>query len=938
MSLAVATFAEALSTAEFAHDRRRAMRTVVLERDDVARLLEEGRRLRQRTPLGALRVARGALAASRLRRDRPLSAEAHRLVGQCSILLGRPRVALHHLRAAERVAEPDLRARLVPEVCGALGLLGRVEEALALLGLARRSARGPGSARARAVLDSFEGNLLLRFDRNEEALRCLDRARRSFLRRDEQAAVAGVDSNRANALCNLHRYGAADRLYRRSAAWYRAAGQDGGARQVEYNHAYLFFLRGEFERALTRFHELRGEFATAGDEYHVALCDMDEAEIDLRLNLSVHAAVHAERAALVLLRLGVGQDAARARFFHAMATRRLSRWKDWPGGLLPVLEAFRQQGCPAWEAICLHRLAEIDLERGDTALARDRASEAARRLFELGFSERAAHAEILVADAEARAGNAPAALQRLLDLERRVRGTYAPWLSCELHHHLGRLYAVLGQVRAAVKHLLRATGVLERHRSTVPPDECMASFLKDKAAVYEDAVFFLLWLGGRRARERALELAEQAKGRALLDLLGMKVPAPVHAASAALCRRADALGGEIEGLLGRLPEASPRPSAGLAVRSREAARTRDGDLRACLEQIAARDPAAASLRTVSAASWDELARGLGPDTTLVEYFVGASELLTFVATREGVSVARTAVGREELAQLVARMRCQLDRPELARSADAADQARLAREADEVLGELHDVLLAPVLPGIRTRRVVIVPHGDLHAVPFQALGRGGRALLDDHVVLTAPSSTVYLRCLAARPARARRCLLMGVPDEAAPLIGEEIRLLAGLLGGAHAYVGEGATRAVLEREAPRARIVHLATHAEWNADDPMRSGLCMGDGLLTLADVYRLRLSPEVLVLSGCATGRSSVTEGDDLFGLLRGFLHAGAASILSSLWRVADAVTVDFMERFHTELARTASPAEATRAAALAIRALHPHPFFWAPFVLTGRG
>jgi hypothetical protein len=488
-----------------------------------------------------------------------------------------------------------------------------------------------------------------------------------------------------------------------------------------------------------------------------------------------------------------------------------------------------------------------------------------------------------------------------------------------------------------VKHLLRATRILAGHRAAVPPDERMNEFWKDKATVYEDAVFFLLWLGGRRARQRALELAEQAKGRALLDLLGTRVRPDAAAPSAPLCRRADALGGEIDGLLTRMPATGASASPARVARSREAARSRQERLATCLAEIAACDPAAAELRTVTATAWDDAARALDAETTLVEYFVGTSEVLAFVATHTGVGVERLAGGREDVRRLIARMRHELDRPELARGDAPATDASKER-AEAALAELHDRLLAPLLPGITGARLVIVPHGELHAVPFAALGRGGRALLDDREVVTAPSTAAYLRCLAAGRAGQGGPVLLGVPDAEAPGLGAEVERLGASLSGARVFVGPAATREVLQRQVAGAPVIHLAAHAEYRSDDPMLSSLRLGDGWLTLADIYRLRLPPAVVVLSGCATGCSPGNEKDDLFGLLRGLLHAGAAAVVSSLWRTTDAVTSEFLGRFHAELARTDSPAAASKAAAQDVRSRHPHPFFWAPFVLSGRG
>jgi CHAT domain-containing protein len=237
------------------------------------------------------------------------------------------------------------------------------------------------------------------------------------------------------------------------------------------------------------------------------------------------------------------------------------------------------------------------------------------------------------------------------------------------------------------------------------------------------------------------------------------------------------------------------------------------------------------------------------------------------------------------------------------------------------------------------RVVVVPHAELHAVPFHALSRDGRALLEDHEVVLAPSTAVFLHRLRAPDApRAGGCLVLGVPDEAAPLIAREVESVRGLHAGARVRVGPAATRAALAREGRGARVVHVASHASFREDDPMQSGLLLGDGWLTLGEVHRLRLDAEVLVLSGCATGRSFVSEGEDLLGLLSGFLRAGAANLVTSLWRVSDASSARFMESFHRSLAAGAAPAAAIRAASLDVREAFPHPHDWAPFVLTGTG
>jgi CHAT domain-containing protein len=94
---------------------------------------------------------------------------------------------------------------------------------------------------------------------------------------------------------------------------------------------------------------------------------------------------------------------------------------------------------------------------------------------------------------------------------------------------------------------------------------------------------------------------------------------------------------------------------------------------------------------------------------------------------------------------------------------------------------------------------------------------------------------------------------------------------------------------------------------------------------------------DLIVLSACETGINAITPGDELLGLVRGFLAAGAPALLVSLWPVDDATTVQFMSHFYTTWLAGASLAQAHRTAQRALLAQSPHPFYWSPFVLYGR-
>ena len=136
---------------------------------------------------------------------------------------------------------------------------------------------------------------------------------------------------------------------------------------------------------------------------------------------------------------------------------------------------------------------------------------------------------------------------------------------------------------------------------------------------------------------------------------------------------------------------------------------------------------------------------------------------------------------------------------------------------------------------------------------------------------------------------------------------------------------------------RSRLIHIATHGKFRQDNPMFSGIRLGDAYLNLYDLYQLKLDAELVTLSGCATGMNVVTSGDELLGLIRGLLYAGAHSLLLTLWDVHDQSAADFMVGFYRRFHGGESKAGALRGAMMELRERYPHPYHWAPFTLIGK-
>jgi CHAT domain-containing protein len=330
---------------------------------------------------------------------------------------------------------------------------------------------------------------------------------------------------------------------------------------------------------------------------------------------------------------------------------------------------------------------------------------------------------------------------------------------------------------------------------------------------------------------------------------------------------------------------------------------------------------------------------LDAETVILEYFVQQDALAIFVITNTGLMFVPVPLGSTTVLGLVRKWQLNLEATAQAMLRHGALDS-LCRQARAILEALYRALVEPVVRlAAGRRRLVVIPYGPLHAVPFHALYDGRRHLLETFDVSTCPSSSLLRLCIE----RARRvsgtALVMAHSDggRLPHVLGEADAVFA-LLGGER-FVEEEATRAVMHEAAPRHGVVHLAAHGEARLDNPTFAHLKLADGQLSTADVFDLPLDGALVTLSACETGRSIVTGGDELVGLSRGFLSAGASTLVQSLWRIEDGSTARLMGRFYRALRAGGSIDKALQQAQLALLADRDvHPYFWAGFQVVGDG
>jgi CHAT domain-containing protein len=366
---------------------------------------------------------------------------------------------------------------------------------------------------------------------------------------------------------------------------------------------------------------------------------------------------------------------------------------------------------------------------------------------------------------------------------------------------------------------------------------------------------------------------------------------------------------------------------------------------------------------------------LEPGDLLLEYFVTDRRTYLLAATRDTVSYAVLAGSRSSLARRVEDYRrVAAQRPD-AQAASADDLARLQRA-------LSRELLGPVAGLVADAdRLIIVPDGYLHALPFASLplpdsAASGEPLLEHAAMLLLPSAGVLATAGSRGPdADGGRPFLVVSDEGSLRGVRDEVRMLGKRYAGVVASDGPPTTDELCRRMED-ARIIHVAAHIDVSDQQPWFSGIRVrsapsnesasgvrssrtetleilsaeesllvahefaADPYLRAHQVADLSLSADLAVLSGCESALGRLTVGEGVIGLGSAFMQAGVPTVIGSLWQIDDRTTVLLMRAFYDGLADGFSIADALRRAQLELRSRErtAHPYYWAGFVVLGDG
>lgn len=600
------------------------------------------------------------------------------------------------------------------------------------------------------------------------------------------------------------------------------------------------------------------------------------------------------------------------------------------------LEASVHRGNRIIQAFCENGLAEMSLRKGETAAAVAHSSAALR-----------------------------------LGLEMRH-----PGVSMDAYAGLGTAHDRAGELGLAVEAYRKAVGLIEDLRSRICFRDYSSGFFKNKIGIYEDLMSLYDRLHRRDPTagydKECFYYAEKARARAFLDDMET---AEVH--------RSD---GESQAAQYEIDILSHRISK--IVTNLYSYDLEDGQRAALLADL---DKAEEELQN----AWSDYSRpaGMNPGpmgrtyrcedvqrsllddaTALVEYFIGKRNVFIFLVTRDRLEVTRRTA--------------ESFRPTLVQASNyrnlmsARDPTGFhGREAGARLYESLFLPLKASLPA-SVKRVIVVPDGELCALPFESLVSGAsgsepRFLLEDLDISYSPSASILIRIMGVAPEPRQGMDLLAVgspvfetakpaPGRVAPTAGardfymdgrfeifplkyarDEIRSIAKLFSGPRKLVitGADAKEETIKRLPLKDfRIIHFATHSLLDESVASRSALVLTldsdpaeDGFFQAREIYETKLDADIVVLSACQTARGVVERGEGIMGLTRAFFCAGARSVLASLWNINDRSTREFMKRFYGYLVKGMSKEEALRRAKIRMmRSDYSHPYYWAAFILMG--
>ena len=808
----------------------------------------------------------------------------------------------------------------------ALALLGRYKEAdeagraaLAVF----ENARDQLSA---GKIEMNLSNVAARREMHREAERYALSALGRFKQIDERTWQTMAENDLANTYAEINRFREAEKYFAMAAQSAKAAGMRLTEAEIEASMGNLEMFRGRFADALRYLELSRQKYEELGLPHQTAIAELEISEIYAELNLVSEAISMLRPLTERLKKLHLRADEARAR---TLLARLLTHEGEYQAALKELGRArriFLKENNLVGTARTDVLRADVMIRTFDFTSAEAALEQASQFVKNTGNKRLRITADWLRAETKRLRGQNDDSRDLLNSVVKEAKIAEVPAIAAAGLTALGRLESSIGNLTAAKTAFKRAMKLIETMRAPIASDEFKMSFLAGQLEPYNE-LFKIAVAEGKI--DEAFALHESARARSLVEAAG---PITATHSSNKLARKLSDIREELNWFYSRLSRANVTEITEIEkhIESREKQITKLNRQLESLEANRGQPPKTFELA--------ELQTQLNGDTALTEYVELNGSIAAFVVTKESIDLIERLGNVGEIRQQLEGLRFQFGTLRFGAATIQSFLPQLKRSTDHHLALLHDALILPLAHLISDKKLVIAPAGVLNYVPFNALFDGGKYLIERHLVSITPSADMWLKLDRRHGRKMGIRLLMGYSDESIPFAEAEIRdLKTKLKGDAIALTGRRATFNGFVNNASKADLIHLACHGQFRSDNPMFSSLHLADGWVTVRDIARQKLKARLVTLSACETGLSEVHKGEELLGLTRGFLSAGAQNLIVSLWTVNDESTSRLMLELYGNLQRGNTPSASLRAAQLEFIRNGTHPYYWSTFVVIGK-
>lgn len=918
--------------------RRRLAKALVLETSASARraLIRANARLADRGLADEIRrlcyqywttepaLVRHALAAintlASIRSDEHTRAVALWIKGIQAITKGRFEAAVTSLmRAGDAFSSLGLElftAQSQVALILALGMLGRYGEAMRTGREALEVFLRSGDELAAGKIQLNLSNLSARQGRFRDAVRYCSSALTHFTNAGEPMWQALAENSLANGYMELSDPRRAEMFYRSALSHAKALKQRVTEAEIEASLGRLEMTRGRYAEALAFLERSRTIYDTLTMPHQSAIADMEIAGAYRELNLLNEASELYSRAATTFRKLRMRSEEASSLLELGRLLTVRGRRVEAARALRRARKGFERDGNVHMIASCILALAELDLNGGRTSDARELLAECRGILANDEDPRDHVRTELISGLADIIDGRDHSQHLDRASADGRKHHLRDTVITAELW--LGRGARSSKDLAGAERHLKKAAAVLSEQRRELAAEEFGISFITSRAEVYEELTAILL------SRGKVSEAFKMLEASRSVSWLHQRVPSTHRTTAKAAETRA-----KLNYLYHRLDNATNEERQYLLRATRDAE-----------NHLAEIDRRSRSLMSGPRQSYDGDVlidpREIRKETTLIEYTTVEGSYGAFVVNSGRVRFVPIEATPGKLSDLLEALHFQFNAFRVARSHLGKFLDQIRSKIQRIVSQMHDLLISPLQRYIKDEIVTIIPSGLLNYVPFAALWDGDRYLVQRYELRTAPSAHVAQRLRRKGGRKLRSTFLIGFADPGIPLVEQEVQSIAGVLNNPSVRIGPEATFEAFSREAQAADIVHVACHGEFRADAPLFSNLHLANGWITVRDLLALEIRAELVTLSACETGLSKLFPGEELMGLARGFMSAGARSLIVSLWAVNDAAASGLMPEMYRLIAKGVAPAAALRQAQISMIDTGEDIYHWAPFIYVG--